>query len=144
MKVSQLKSSVQKLFQSIKLSSHLHTINACGACIITVVRRSAHNSMLHKRLKWNKKTQCKYMTSTAFHTKKTHTPCKSPLIVVHLAINGTYRQNGYKIIPWCSNVQLYSINNCDNRENTMNSWWIRHPTVPYKVYEYEHMAILNS
>ena len=51
MKVSQLKSSVQKLFRSIKLSSHLHTINACGACIITVVRRSADNSMLHKRLK---------------------------------------------------------------------------------------------
>ena len=40
MKVSQLKSSVQKLFRSNKLSSHLYTINACGACIITVVRRS--------------------------------------------------------------------------------------------------------
>ena len=25
-----------------------------------------------------------------------------------------------RFIPWCSNVQLYSINNCDNRENTMN------------------------
>ena len=51
MEVCQLKSSVLKLFRSNKLSSHLHTINACGACIITVVRRSAHNSMLHKRLK---------------------------------------------------------------------------------------------
>ena len=51
MKVSQLKSSVQKLFRSNKLSSHLHTINPFGACIITVVRCRAHNSMVHKRLK---------------------------------------------------------------------------------------------
>ena len=52
MKVSQLKSdSIQKLFRSNKLSSHLRTINAYGACIITVVRRSTHNLMLHKRLK---------------------------------------------------------------------------------------------
>ena len=54
--------SVQKVFRSNKLSSHLHTINACGACIITVARRSAHNSMLHKRLKGNNKTQSKFMT----------------------------------------------------------------------------------
>ena len=64
MKISQLKSSVKKLFQSNKLSSHFHTINACGACIITVVRRSSHNSMLHERLKRNNKTQSKFMTST--------------------------------------------------------------------------------
>ena len=69
MKVSQLKSNIQKLFRSNKLSSHLRTINACGTCIFTVARRSAPNSMLREKLKWNNKTQSKFMTSTAFHTK---------------------------------------------------------------------------
>ena len=51
MKISQLKSSVRKLFRSNTLSPHLHKLNACGVCIIIVKRGSAHNSMLHKRLK---------------------------------------------------------------------------------------------
>ena len=80
---SQLKFSVQKVFRSNKLSSHLHTINAYGACIITVVRRSAQNSMLHKRLKWNNKTQSKFMTITAFHPKTYN----SMYVWVHLAIS---------------------------------------------------------
>ena len=42
-----------KAFCSNKVSSYLHTINTCGVCLITLVMRSAHNSMLHKRLKWN-------------------------------------------------------------------------------------------
>ena len=74
-----------KLFRSIKLSSHLHTTNARGAYIFTVVKRTAHNSMLHKRLIKHNKTQSNFMISTAIHTKNSYS--MSILIVVQLVIN---------------------------------------------------------
>ena len=67
LKVLSIEIQYSKLFRSNKILSHLHTINAFGAYIITVVRCRAHNLMVHKRLKWNNKTQNKFMTSTAFH-----------------------------------------------------------------------------
>ena len=40
--------------------------------------------------------------------QKSHTPCKSPLIVVHLAINGTYRQNTAMVIRLYLDAQMFN------------------------------------
>ena len=61
--------------------------------------------------------------------QKSHTPCKSALIVVHLAINGTYRQNTAMVIRLYLDAQMFNyiqlITAILNRENTMNKTFNR-------------------
>ena len=61
--------------------------------------------------------------------QKSHTPCKSALIVVHLAINGTYRQNTAMVIRLYLDAQMFNyiqlITAILNKENTMNKTFNR-------------------